>query len=176
MDRIIAAIVAGIASTIVAFIASGVFSGYFVKEKTKDIQSNFEALPSWETLYSHTETGASLEGDIEKLIAAVRKGYDIKIIHRYSDSTETVIPADLIQVNDKIVSAQNVTNVSWWRDKETKELYFPEEPHEVFVLLDTKGNYHAFRRDAATGGKKQVTKDKSSLTWLGNVPNSVTKK
>ena len=175
MDKIISAIIAAFASIIVAFIASGVFSEYFVKEKTKDIDSNLETLPSWEVLYSHSETGAALEGSIEKIVNAVSKGYDIKIIHRSSDETATVIPADLVQVNKDVVSAQNVTNVSWWRDEKTQELYFPEDPYEVFILLDTKGNYHAFRTDVATGAKKKTTKNTSSLTWLGNVPNSLSR-
>ena len=145
MDKIISAVIAGVASIIVAFIASGVFSDYFVKEKAKDIKLNLDLLPSWEVLYSHSEKGIPIEGSIEKLIDAVNKGYDIKIIHRVSDSVATIVPADFVRIHDGVVSVQNVNNISWWEDKDTKELYFPEKAYNVYLLFDTKGNYRAYR-------------------------------
>jgi hypothetical protein len=175
MKEIFSALIAAVASIVVAFIAAGYFSDSFVESKTEELQSSINSLPSWELLYSHNEHGRKLEGNIEKLIEAVKKGYDIKIINHHSGSIETVVPIELLQINGNVVSAQNTSHVSWWRDKNSNELYFPDKPYKVFMLFDTHGNYQAVRFDVATGVKKEHTKEKSSFIWLGNVPNAPNK-
>lgn len=163
-----AAIVVGLCSITAACISAGIFSKIFVSE-------NIENIPSWKLLYSHTETGARTNGDIEKLRNAVEAGYDIKVVIKNPvegmEFSRSVLNIDQIQIRNNKVSGLNQT-ISWWPDSKLSEnLVFPKRPYRIYSIIDTSGSYQ-YLRVFFDGTEDNRTQEKYSMEWLGSLSNT----
>jgi hypothetical protein len=148
-----------------------------VDETKKSIKEISKNLPSWELLLEHDENGKPINGDVQRLIDAVYKGYQIKIrFDRTKDHFEVMDAQWLFVDSDKnLVHASNSNQVSQTKDASGNYFYI-EKPYYYFVIVNNTGYHHAKRvyiNEKDINEKElKTTSNKRYMTWIGLVPPS----
>jgi hypothetical protein len=163
--EIIVAIIGAVATIAAAYIGAFIAAKRQVDKGVKKLSGN---LPSWELLYEHDENGNKINGTIEHLIEAVGKAYPIKIkIYREKGKFE-MTDAQWIFVEDSVVYATNVDQISLPKDAVGNYSYV-EDAYHYYVIVGSEGYHHA-TRIFVDGRKSNTTNSKRRMTWYGLVP------
>jgi hypothetical protein len=169
---VIAAIIATVGTIIVAYInkaeKSVTKAEKSVAKAEKSIKEVSGALPSWNLLFEHDEQGNPISGNVESLIEAVSKGYPMKVrIHEPNNSIQ-VMEAQWLFVENKIVYASNIDQISLMRNKSGDYVY-QEDSYHYYVIVGSDGHHHA-TRIFVDGRKRSTTDSKRHMAWIGLIP------
>ncbi len=134
----------------------------------KSIKKLSENLPSWELLYEHNENGQAIFRDVSSLIDAVGKAYPIKVKISRKEGRLEMMEAQWLFVENGIVHASNVDQVSLGPDNSGNYSYFAE-PYHYLVIVNSRGHHHA-SRFLFDGTKKSDTNSNFHMAWYGLVP------
>ena len=135
------------------------------KKSIKEISGN---LPSWELLFEHDENGNQIEGNIERLIEAVVKGYSIRVRIHHSENNIQVTDAPLLSIENRVVHASDIDQISKTRDKSGNYVY-QDKPYHYFVIVNSKGHFHT-KRIYLDGKEHYTTNSKRHMAWFGLGP------
>jgi uncharacterized protein DUF4062 len=137
------------------------------KESTKENSAN---LTLWKLLFEHDENGIPMEGNVERLIEAVVRGYPIRIRVHHPDKVIQVMDSPLLSVENGIVHASDIDQISKTRDSSGNYIY-QEKAYHYYVIASSNGNFHA-KRIFFDGRERNTTNSRRHMAWIGLVPPS----
>lgn len=110
--------------------------------------------------YSHTKDGNRLEGHLNSIITAVKKGHDIRCVSNkdYSFSLNNVA------LGKHLVAGQNVEHVS--KSVVNGRIIFQQDAYWWFTIVTTKGNRDMSRWSVAVRKDRGHTSDRVALDWF----------
>jgi hypothetical protein len=132
------------------------------KEKDRDTLGNFSG---WKLLYEHDENGVPLTGNVEHLIDTVSKGSPIRIRVHHPNKTFQVMDAPLLSVENGIVYASDIDQISKTRDASGNYIY-QEKTYHYLVIASSNGHFHA-KRIFLDGTERNITNSKRHIAWFG---------
>lgn len=138
-----------------------------IKESTKEISAN---LTSWELLFEHDENGNRMEGNVERLTEAVMKGSPIRIRVHHPDKIIQVMDAPLLSVENRVVYASDINQISQTRDISGNYIY-QEKAYHYYVIAGSNGHFHA-KRIFLDGTERNTTNSKRHMAWFGLASSS----
>ena len=138
------------------------------KSEVKVDKSILENLPSWELLFEHDEDGNQIDGSIEHLIEAVLKGYPIRIRVHHSENNIQVMDASLLSVENNVVHASDIRQISKTKDKSGNYIY-QDKPYHYNVVASSNGHFHP-KRIFFDGKERNTTNSKRHLALIGLMP------
>lgn len=124
--------------------------------------------PSWTLLFEHDENGNRIEGNIEDLIEAVVKGYPIRLRIHHSENNIQVMDVPLLSIENGVVHASDIYQISKTRDKSGNYVYQNKSYH-YYLIANSKGHFHA-KRIYLDGQEHHTTNSKRHMTWIGLMP------
>ena len=165
MNEQVVDLIVGILTVAGTIIAAFITTKSQVSKGIKKISGN---LRSWILLYEHDSNGSQIDGNIEYLIEAVGKAYPIKVKVYQSKNRFDMMNAQWIFVEDNLVHATNIEQISITKDQDGRYVYNPDAYH-YFVIVNSEGRHHA-SRVFIDGRKGHTTDDKRRMAWYGLVP------
>jgi hypothetical protein len=138
-----------------------------VVETKKNIREISGSLPSWGLLFEHDENGNRIEGNIEHLIEAVVKGYPIRLRIHHSENNIQVMDAPLLSIENGIVHASDINQISKTKDKSGNYVY-QDKSYHYYVIANSKGHFH--KRIYLDGIERNTTNSKRHMAWFGLGP------
>jgi len=119
---------------------------------------------SCELLYEHNEDGKSINGTIHRLIDAVTEGCAIRIRVHHPNGTIQVMSAPLLSVENGVVHASDIDQISKTRDQSGDYIY-QDKSYHYFVIASSNGHFHA-KRIFFDGTDRNTTKSKRHIAWI----------
>jgi hypothetical protein len=116
-------------------------------------------------LFEHDEGGNQIEGSIESLIEAVVKGYPIRIRVHHSENNIQVMSASLLSVENNVVHASDIRQISKTKDKFGNYIY-QDKPYHYDIITSSNGHFHA-KRIFFDGKERNTTNSKRHIAWIG---------
>ena len=141
-----------------------VMSGNFQGENKESAKVVAENLTPWGLLFEHDENGASLYGNIERLIDAVIKGHPVRIRVHHPDGSIQIMDAPLLSVENGIVYASDIDQISKTRDT-TGNYIYQEKIYHYHVIAGSNGHFHA-KRIFLDGKERNTTNSKRHIAWI----------
>jgi hypothetical protein len=141
-------------------------SGIFQAENQESAKVLPENLTPWELLFEHDENGASLNGSVERLIEAVIKGQPIRIRVHHPDGSIQIMGAPLLSVENGIVYASDIDQISKTRDA-TGNYIYQEKTYHYHVIAGSNGHFHA-KRIFLDGKERNTTNSKRHISWIAS--------
>lgn len=123
-----------------------------------------ENLTPWELLFEHDEDGKFLNGSVERLIEAVIKGHPIRIRVHHPDGVIQIMDAPLLSVENGVVYASDIDQISKTRDTTGKYIY-QEKTYHYYVIAGSNGHFHA-KRIFFDGKERNTTNSKRHMAWI----------
>ncbi len=139
-------------------------SGDFQVENKEIAKVVAENLTPWGLLFEHDENGASLFGNIERLIDAVIKGYPVRIRVHHPDGSIQIMDAPLLSLENGIVYASDIDQISKTRDA-TGNYIYQEKMYHYHVIAGSNGQFHA-KRIFLDGKERNTTNSKRHIAWI----------
>jgi hypothetical protein len=130
-------------------------------ENAKAISENFT---SCEVLFEHDENGVPMNGDIAHLIEAITKGCRIRVRVHHPDKVIQVMDAPLLSVENDMVYASDIDQISKTRDSAGNYIY-QEKTYHYYVIAGTNGHFHA-KRIFFDGKERNTTNTKRHMAWI----------
>jgi hypothetical protein len=130
-------------------------------ESTKAISERFT---SCEVLFEHDENGVPMNGNVERLIEAVIKGCPIRVRVHHSDRVIQVMDAPLLSVENGVVYASDVDQISTTKDASGNYIY-QEKTYHYYVIAGSNGHFHA-KRIFLDGKERNTTNSKRHMAWI----------
>jgi hypothetical protein len=126
-------------------------------------------LSSWKLLFEHDENGNRIEGDMDYLIKSVIMGYPIRLrVHHSSDNIQ-VMDVPLLSVENGVVYASDISQISKTRDKSGNHIY-QDKLYHYYLIANSKGGFHA-KRIYMNGVEHKTTNSKRHIAWFGLIPS-----
>lgn len=128
------------------------------REKTSKIT------PSLKVLFEHDENGKPITGSADILIDAITKGHQIRIQIHHSENNIQIMDAPLLSVENGVVHASDIRQLSKTRDKSGNYIY-QENPYHYYVIVSSNGHFHA-KRINLDGKERYSTNGKKHVAWI----------
>jgi hypothetical protein len=142
----------------------GVKATNYQVESKESMTLAVENLIPWELLFEHDEDGKPLNGSVERLIEAVSKGHPIRIIVHHPDGVIQIMDAPLLSVENGVVYASDIDQISKTRDTTGKYIY-QEKIYHYYVIAGSNGHFHA-KRIFFDGKERITTNSKRHIAWI----------
>jgi hypothetical protein len=121
----------------------------------------------YELLYEHDENGKRINGDFNRLKDAVTEGCAIRIRVHHPNGTIQVMDAPLLSIENEVVHASDINQISKTRDKSGNYIY-QEKSYHYLVIASSNGHFHA-KRIFFNGTDRNATTSKRHIAWIGLV-------
>jgi hypothetical protein len=121
-------------------------------------------------LFEHDEDGNRIEGNIEHLIEAVVKGYPVRLRIHHSENNIQVMDASLLSIDNKIVHASDIRQISKTKDRSGNYIY-QDKLYHYNLIASSNGHFHA-KRIFFDGGEGSTTNSKKHIAWIGLMPSN----
>ena len=138
-----------------------------INEDAEGSGSKVQSLASCELLYEHDEDGNRLKGDLGRLKDAVTGGCAIRIRVHHPNGTIQVMDAPLLSIENGVVHASDIYQISTTRDKSGNYVY-QDKAYRYLVIASSNGHFHA-KRIFFDGTDRNTTTSKRHITWIGIV-------
>lgn len=135
------------------------------REHQKHESTENQDLSPYKLLYEHDEKGKRINGDIEGLIGAVTMGFAIRIIVHHPNGSIQVMDAPLLSVENGIVHASDIFQVSKMRNQNGNYVY-QDKTYHYFLIASSNGHFHA-KRIYFDGSHRNTTTTKRHISWIG---------
>jgi len=132
--------------------------------------------PEWEILYKHNEKGQALQGSKQALIAAIRKGYDIKVGWGFQSAKDSSVRLEHIAIPHflSIVKEQDVIAII--HEHGLLDSYLSDTPKiripvQVWrCVLSTKGTFNAIYYPEDGSAPPKDFPQRHIMTWFAQAP------
>ena len=133
-------------------------------EIVENTKANSEIIISCKILFEHDENGVPMNGNIERLIEAATNGCPIRVRVHHPDRTIQVMDAPLLSVENGVVYASDIDQISKTRDT-TGNYIYQEKIYHYYVIAGSNGHFHA-KRIFFDGKERNTTNSKRHMAWI----------
>lgn len=130
----------------------------------------------WRLVYQHDENGEPIEGSVEDLIAAMKRGSPIRVAwggttDEGTSWIEFAEPDFTTVMNDSAVVVQFPLSFIQTDYVDVDAALLKTDPPTGWrALMSTNGNYHQFHYDLRTGEVTRIMRARTQVSWFALVP------
>lgn len=131
----------------------------------------------WRLVYQHDEHGEPLEGRVDDLIAAMKRGSPIRVAWGGTEENGTswiefAEPDFTTVMNDSAVVVQFPLSFIQTDYVDVEAALLKTDPPTGWrALMSTNGNYHQFHYDLRTGEVTRIMRARTQVSWFALVPS-----
>lgn len=135
-----------------------------------------EGAAEWRLVYQHDENGEPIEGRVEDLIAAMKRGSPIRVAWGGTEDDGTswiefAEPDFTTVMNDSAVVVQFPLSFIQTDYVDVEAALLKTDPPTGWrALMSTNGNYHQFHYDLRTGEVTRIMRARTQVSWFALVP------
>jgi hypothetical protein len=130
----------------------------------------------WRLVYQHDEHGEPVQGRVEDLIAAMKRGSPIRVAWGGTEDDGTswiefAEPDFTTVMNHSAVVVQFPLSFIQTDYVDVEEALLKTDPPTGWrALMSTNGNYHQFHYDLRTGEVSRIMRARTQVSWFALVP------
>lgn len=153
-----------------------VFTGMGCTERAREADPVRGGAAQWRLVYQHDENGEPIEGRVEDLIAAMKRGSPIRVAWGGTEDDGTswiefAEPDFTTVMNDSAVVVQFPLSFIQTDYVDVEAALLKTDPPTGWrAMMSTNGNYHQFHYDLRTGEVTRIMRARTQVAWFALVP------
>lgn len=137
------------------------------KESDNVSEKNKSNERSWTFVYENSKTGKCINGNLKELINAINEGAEVRVILNHKDHHQIKSwTAEVVQVKNGIVYAQQNTEISLCGFEPNSSTFFQDNAYHYYVVVSSKGQQDMTRYNVTDGKSRGHTNGKVGIKWF----------